>query len=725
MTSSPPTAARRLAFVVLASLGTVALAASGLALAPGAADAASRVPGTDRPSVSSVSSVPSVPSSGPVDRLPLIAESFRGPVAAAAGFVASGTSRPCLTAGEVGSALLGGCASDTPDAAADGALRLTPASRGERGIVVFDSPVPLRDGLDISYTAHQWEGPGRDSRSGPRPSIGDGMGLLVADGAAPLDPAAAEGALGYAPTDGARGLPHGLLGLGIDTGGVFDAADPCSSDAPAVRGSLALRGPASDPADPAGSDSGYCQLAAPARVLGATGQGGTADRPSGHTVRVTIDPPDRPEPRVTVSWDGERVIDAPQPAALTSAATVRLGWAASTLAGPAVQELRDLRVAPLDAPAPVLALAGPVEVTRTTPGAPATVSFTPIATPDGPGVTTSLTASVDLPAALAFAEAPRGPGWTCEVASDGRAASCRSDASPVLPGEAAPTLDVSVRGTAPGAYSIAATVGPAGGPLDASAGVAGAVGVVARAAVDVVPTADPLGGEGLADDVAPRLVVIPVPGAAGVDDWSLATAPPGDEGTAAIDAASRSIVFVPSPGSSGVSTLQYTSSAGGVVSDPAAVTVVIRPNAGAATRLAVETGRRASSPALRPVGRGPFVFRLVEGPTPGAGTASVDATDGSVKFAADAEYSGLVAVSVVATDADGVDSAPVTVAFDVRLPPRAAAPTRPPTMVELAMAWTGSAVGQTTTSMVSAVIIGLTLLGVSGVRLRRRVDGDS
>ncbi|XRQ16234.1 hypothetical protein ACN3XK_36845, partial [Actinomadura welshii] len=140
---------------------------------------------------------------------------------------------------------LGGCHPDPAGpvppagAAPHGYLQLTDAHVEETGAVLFDTPVPARNGLVVTF--EQWQY-GNTTRA-----PADGISFFLTDGAGRLTtPGAFGGSLGYAqrlPADrpGAQvvpGVADGYLGIGLDvTGDYFgdgeNRGDGCARRSPA------------------------------------------------------------------------------------------------------------------------------------------------------------------------------------------------------------------------------------------------------------------------------------------------------------------------------------------------------------------------------------------------------------------------------------------------------------------------------------------------------------
>ena len=148
------------------------------------------------------------------------------------------------------------------------------------GGVFLGSSLPSTQGLDIAFNTYQYNL--NSSASGA-----DGIGFALA-ATNPLDPSAPQnlgpvgGSLGYAPHNGANGLPDGFLGFGLDTFGNFEtssyagtsgcsAATTASSTAIPSPGIYGLTGQTSFPESisvrgPGNGQTGYCLLASSANT---------------------------------------------------------------------------------------------------------------------------------------------------------------------------------------------------------------------------------------------------------------------------------------------------------------------------------------------------------------------------------------------------------------------------------------------------------------------------
>ena len=235
------------------------------------------------------------------------------------------------------------------------------------GAVVYNRPIPAKNGLVAEFTQYQF---GRDTNAG------DGIGFFLADGTVELETVGADGGgLGYAnkgpvgESGSQAGLPAGYFGLGFDVRGNYAAtSDDVAPQCPGESGgpeedSVTLRGPA--PPSP-----GYCAVGSSQKLrsLGIANRGTAYSlraergglssptsaqlqsglRASQRRTRVVVYP--RAEgaagPRVTVEMDFGagyvNVLDRVMPA--RSPDTIRFGFLASTGGKRDAHLLSDVRI---------------------------------------------------------------------------------------------------------------------------------------------------------------------------------------------------------------------------------------------------------------------------------------------------------------------------------------------------------------------------------------------
>ncbi|MGH3243526.1 MAG: hypothetical protein ACRDNL_24320 [Spirillospora sp.] len=250
------------------------------------------------------------------------------------------------------------------NAAPHGYLQLTDAHFEATGAVLFDSPIPAKDGLQVVF--EQWQY-GNTTRS-----PADGISFFLTDGSRRLTtPGAFGGSLGYAQkrpggdpnAQFVPGVDGGYLGIGLDVLGEYfgdgeGRGNGCRRRSPA---GTAFRPPAPGPnivtaRGPGNGVTGYCLLDAtttnkrttgpwpsslPGRLHGdlrklpadaAPRRAESLLEPVKRTVRITVPP--GPDPVVTVDIDFRdgrgfrRVLGFPAPAPVPT--TFKFGFAAST-----------------------------------------------------------------------------------------------------------------------------------------------------------------------------------------------------------------------------------------------------------------------------------------------------------------------------------------------------------------------------------------------------------
>lgn len=215
-------------------------------------------------------------------------------------------------------------AGDTPE----NALRLTEASNGLSGFVLYDTAIPTSNGIDITFHQAQWGGSGAD-----------GIVFFVKDASNRIFlPGAAGGSMGYSAGvgDDINGLPGALLGIGLDAYGSFGYEDAggrgCNSDFTGTNGegnvnAVTLRGPGN------GLD-GYC-LIANSYKLTDNGKLPLIDdynsrKDADRKIRVVIDAATKADPKVTVYYNDDQIIEAALPDAFDNVANVNVGFTSGT-----------------------------------------------------------------------------------------------------------------------------------------------------------------------------------------------------------------------------------------------------------------------------------------------------------------------------------------------------------------------------------------------------------
>ncbi|MFC4050214.1 hypothetical protein ACFOY4_11000 [Actinomadura syzygii] len=303
----------------------------------------------------------------------LVGESFTGATADPR-FIGYGSA--CLTGAPRGATpgpgehTLAGCRLDPVgpvppgNGAPHGYLQLTDAHNDQSGAVLFDSPIPATDGLDVTF--EQWQ------YGNTTQVAADGISFFLTDGATRLtQPGAFGGSLGYAqklPDDDPNaefipGVNGGYLGIGLDVLGNYfgdweHRGNGCAQRSPAGTG-FHVPGPGANMVTvrgPGNGTEGYCWLDATTSNKTTTGpwpstlpgtlQGNLASippdatpaqaeallEPVKRTVHVVVSP--APNPVVTVDIDFQdgrgfqRVLSFAAPEPVPD--TYKFGFAAST-----------------------------------------------------------------------------------------------------------------------------------------------------------------------------------------------------------------------------------------------------------------------------------------------------------------------------------------------------------------------------------------------------------
>jgi len=245
----------------------------------------------------------------------------------------------CLTAGtDTAATPVPGCNLGSPDADGSGVARLTPSDFSRAGYLLFNDPLPINYGLDITFHQAQYGGSGAD-----------GISFFIVDGAVELErPGFFGGALGYATytPGGISGVAGGLLGIGLDVYGNFASSEVdgygCSR-APGNRPNrVTVRGPGN------GLD-GYCYIASSDTVSLRGADRAASDR----LVRVLIDPDTTDDPKVTIFLDGTQVLQIPVPQAYRDAASFKFGFSGGTGSLTDVHEIWGLNIASVNPLPPI------------------------------------------------------------------------------------------------------------------------------------------------------------------------------------------------------------------------------------------------------------------------------------------------------------------------------------------------------------------------------------
>jgi hypothetical protein len=199
----------------------------------------------------------------------LVSESFRNPIAFGWS-IGSGSNGPaCLTAqGTSQPGSLPTCGNPT-DPPGNGAFRLTGNGNNQQTSIFYNTRIPTRFGLEISFDYFSYGG----TAIGNPASTGDGLTVFLFDGNTPNNqarPGAFGGSMGYAQKQGTQpGLVNGFLGVGLDEFGNFandtegrgrgsPVVGNCAGNPPAALGrvldSITIRGSGN-------GQAGYCFIA--------------------------------------------------------------------------------------------------------------------------------------------------------------------------------------------------------------------------------------------------------------------------------------------------------------------------------------------------------------------------------------------------------------------------------------------------------------------------------
>lgn len=225
------------------------------------------------------------------------------------------------------------------------ALRLTSNATNLSSALIYKTPQPMSQGLDVSFRLSQWGGSGAD-----------GMSFFLQKGTETSSaPGSLGGALGYSAEPGHNppksGLPNGLLGIGFDRFGNFSnsvfGGSNCSDGAPATTAnSLVIRGPGN-------GMTGYCRLAVATNSDTNWTTGADTRVGRGRSVRIVVDPSTASTPQVKVwvcavgsqcNTSSTPTLAVNAPAELVAEPTVRFGFAAGTGGLHNFHEIWDLAV---------------------------------------------------------------------------------------------------------------------------------------------------------------------------------------------------------------------------------------------------------------------------------------------------------------------------------------------------------------------------------------------
>jgi hypothetical protein len=293
---------------------------------------------------------------------------------------ATGSDPACLTGLSsqsspvtLGAGTMPGCADPALDSAGQGAVRLTSAKNGQASSVLYNTPLDLRMGLDITFNLAIYGGNGAD-----------GISFFLKDGANVTESAGPSGsALGYSLLKASGsilpGINGALLGIGFDRLGGFSGdanAENCPNNGPTGTlgqgggPSIVVRGP--DLSANRDGTCGYFFLSAQRNV----DYSGSNRTEAARSVRILVDKPDTPSPKVSVFFGAAGsslsipilVID--QPAEFSQADSFKFGFSASTGGLNNIHEIWGLAISPppgvLDCPIPFLAQGASAKVSGST-----------------------------------------------------------------------------------------------------------------------------------------------------------------------------------------------------------------------------------------------------------------------------------------------------------------------------------------------------------------------
>ncbi|WP_155377099.1 Ig-like domain-containing protein [Cellulomonas sp. JZ18] len=166
----------------------------------------------------------------------------------------------------------------------------------------------------------------------------------------------------------------------------------------------------------------------------------------------------------------------------------------------------------------------------------------------------------------------------------------------------------------------------------------------------------------------PTTLPLPAPVGTGPFTWELVDGPTSDQGTATIDPRTGEVTFVPAPGFSGEVALRYRVVDGaGVPSAPQTLRIDVAPTVTPGpTTGTVVSGGSTTLQLPTPVGRAPFTWTVIDGPTSEQGTVTIDPATGRLTFVAAPGYTGTVRITYAVSDADGVRSEVLSAAVEVR-----------------------------------------------------------
>ncbi|CAB4648778.1 unannotated protein [freshwater metagenome] len=212
------------------------------------------------------------------------------------------------------------------------ALRLTSTATKVSGGLIFNRPIPISAGLDVSFTFSQWGGTGAD-----------GLSFFLQKGTETSSALPAGGTLGYSAdrnqTPNLNGLRNGLIGIGLDMFGNYSSPNFDGTGCPSIANrpttnpnALVIRGPGHLMA-------GYCIIGSLKNTTTNWASGTSSRSGRAKAIRIVVDPNTASTPKINVwicaanttcSIAGTPNLSVNAPAALLNEPTVRFGFAAAT-----------------------------------------------------------------------------------------------------------------------------------------------------------------------------------------------------------------------------------------------------------------------------------------------------------------------------------------------------------------------------------------------------------
>ncbi|HQR65807.1 MAG TPA: C25 family cysteine peptidase [Thermoanaerobaculia bacterium] len=314
------------------------------------------------------------------------------------------TFTPCLTSGN---------ATCGNDPSGQGWLRLTDTGGNEAGYAYYNTAFPSNQGFAIDFEYVAWGGNGAD-----------GIGVILFDGSTTTFRIGAPGgSFGYAADyrtaapacdfgDTLPGLSNGYLGFAFDEFGNFEnPADRCKNGGPgAVPDSISMRGPGNG----ANSATNYAYIAGTGTLTPGIDSPGGTTRPAPTSyyrhVLIYVTPNGNGTVTYTVKWmtslyGAFTTVLTGTTGVLTTPATLKLGFTASTGGSNNYHEVRNVKVSyPAD-----LAV---TKVHSGTPGSGGTTTYTMTVTNNGPVNVTGATLTDPLPTGVTLTATP-----TCTITS--------------------------------------------------------------------------------------------------------------------------------------------------------------------------------------------------------------------------------------------------------------------------------------------------------------------